>query len=147
LLQVNHPDVPIDAEAAAAEGSRRRRLRPAVVAGVVMALLVVLTPLGLLAQGTAFGEDAPEDLKNKLGLSAIPQGLNRYTDFWKNTIFPDYGFASGEHPALAYIISAVIGILVVGLVVWLIAKLIQLLVSRGGSTTETETTTSERVQT
>src|SRR5918911_5496042 len=67
LLQVNHPGVPVDAETAAAEGARRRRLRPGVVAAVAMALMVVLTPLGLLAQGTAFGEDAPDELKDKLG--------------------------------------------------------------------------------
>ena len=147
LLQVNHPGVPVDADAAMAEGTRRRRLRPGVMAGAVMALLVVLTPLGLLARGTAFGEDAPDELKDKLGLSKIPQGLNRYTEFWRNTLFPDYGFASGEYPVLSYIISAVVGILIVGLAVFLIAKLIAIAANRadrGGSTAESKTSQQVR---
>jgi cobalt/nickel transport system permease protein len=133
LLQVNHPGVPVDAEAAAAEGSRRRRLRPGVVAAVAMALMVVLTPLGLLAQGTAFGEDAPDELKDKLGLSKIPEGINKYAEFWRTTLFPDYGFASGEHPVLSYIVSAVVGILIVGLVVFVMAKLVTVAATRRNS--------------
>jgi cobalt/nickel transport system permease protein len=145
LLQVNHPGVPIDADAAAVEEPRRRRLRPTVVAGAVMVLLVVLTPLGLLAPGGAFGEDAPQDLNlQKLGLSAVPEGLNKYNGFWHNAIFNGYDFAGDSHPALGYIISAVVGILVVGLVVLFITKLVALLASRGDSTAES--TTSEKVR-
>jgi cobalt/nickel transport system permease protein len=136
LLQVNHPGVPVDAEAAAEEGARRRRLRPGVVAAAAMALMVVLTPLGLLAQGTAFGEDAPDELKDKLGLSKVPEGLNKYAEFWRTTLFPDYGFASGEHPVLSYIVSAVVGILIVGLVVFLIAKLVTVAATRRNSTAD-----------
>jgi cobalt/nickel transport system permease protein len=139
LLQVNHPGVPVDAETAAAERSHRRRLRPAVIAGAVMALLVVLTPLGLLAPGGAFGEDAPEDLNlQQLGLRAIPAGLNKYNGIWNKAIFQDYNFASDSHPALGYIVSAVVGILVVGVVVFVIAKLVALAARRGGSTAESE---------
>jgi cobalt/nickel transport system permease protein len=145
LMQVNHPGVPVDAEAAAAEGSRRRRLRPTVVAGGVMALMVVLTPLGLLAQGTAFGEDAPEELDlQKLGLSAIPEGLNRYSTFWQKAIFPDYDFAGAATPVVGYLVSAVVGILVVGLAVWIIAKLVALVANRGNATPEPKT--SEEVR-
>jgi cobalt/nickel transport system permease protein len=133
LLQVNHPGVPVDAETAAAEGARRRRLRPGVVAAVAMALMVVLTPLGLLAQGTAFGEDAPDELKDKLGLSKIPEGLNKYAEFWRTTLFPDYGFASGEHLVLSYIVSAVVGILIIGLVVFVMAKLVTVAATRRNS--------------
>jgi cobalt/nickel transport system permease protein len=145
LLQVNHPGVPVDAEAAAEEGSRRRRLRPTVVAGAVMALLVVLTPLGLLAPGGAFGEDAPHDLDlHKLGLSTVPEGLNKYNGIWHNAIFSGYDFAGDSHPTLGYIISAVVGILVVGLVVFAITKLITLLAKR--SDTNPEPKTSEEVR-
>ena len=145
LLQVNHPGVPVDAEAAAAEGSRRRRLRPTVVAGAVMALLVVLTPLGLLAPGGAFGEDAPEDLDlQKLGLSSVPEGLNKYNGIWHNAIFNGYDFTGDSHPTLGYIISAVVGLLVVGVVVFAIAKLVALLAHRGDSTAKP--TTSETMR-
>jgi cobalt/nickel transport system permease protein len=139
LLQVNHPGVPVDAETAAAERSHRRRLRPAVIAGAVMALLVVLTPLGLLAPGGAFGEDAPEDLNlQQLGLRAIPAGLNKYNGIWNKAIFQDYNFASDSHPALGYIVSAVVGILVVGVVVFVIAKLVALAARRRQSTSDYE---------
>jgi cobalt/nickel transport system permease protein len=149
LLQVNHPGVPVDAEAAAAEGSHRRRLRPTVVAGVVMALLVVLTPLGLLAPGGAFGEDAPQDLDlQKLGLSTVPEGMNRYTGIWHNAIFDGYDFAGDSHPTLGCLISAVVGILVVGLVVFAIAKLVALLANRvanrGDSTAESKPSAAVR---
>lgn len=137
LLKVNHPKVPIDAASAAAAGSRRRRSRPGVVAGAVMALLVVLTPLGLLAPGGAFGEDAPEDLNlHALGLSKIPEGLNQYNGIWHNAIFNGYDYTHDAHPALGYVVSAIVGILVVGLVAFLLAKLVALAAGRRGSTTE-----------
>ncbi|MGH3688337.1 MAG: cobalt transporter CbiM [Pseudonocardiaceae bacterium] len=137
LLQVNHPGVPVDAEAAAAEVPRRRLLRPTVVAGAVMALLVVLTPLGLLAPGGAFGEDAPADLDlQKAGLSAVPEGLNKYNGIWHNALFNGYDFAGDSHPTVGYLISAVVGILVVGLVVFAIAKLVALAANRSDSIAE-----------
>ncbi len=140
LLQVNHPGVSVDAEVAAVEGPRRRRLRPTVVACAVMALLVVLTPLGLLAPGGAFGEDAPQDLDlQKLGLSSVPEGMNRYTGLWHNALFDGYDFAGDSHPTLGYLISAVVGILVVGLVVFATAKLVVVLADRGDSTAEATT--------
>ena len=114
LLRVNHPGVPVDAAAADAERTRRRRLRPGVVAAVVVAALVVLTPLGLLAPGGAFGEDSPQDLRAALGLAAVPAGLAHYSGFWHDVLFP--GYLSGS--PWTYIVSAVVGIVVVGLVVW-----------------------------
>lgn len=134
LLRVNHPGIPVTAEEAARESTRRRRLRPAVVAGGVMALLVVLTPLGLLAPGGAFGEDSPQDLDlHKLGLSTVPEGLNKYNGLWHNAIFSGYDFTGDSHPTLGYLISAVVGILVVGAVVLLIGKLIAQMTGSGTS--------------
>jgi cobalt/nickel transport system permease protein len=120
LLQVNHPGVPIDADAAAAEQGRRRRLRPGLIALIAIAVMVVLTPLGLLAPGGAFGEDAPDDLVTNLGLSAVPAGMARYADFWQDTLFPGY---LSDRP-WTYIVSAVVGILVVGLAVYLVGLLV-----------------------
>jgi len=43
-----------------------RKIRPIVwAAGAVALMVVALTPLGLLAPGGAFGEDAPDDLNLK----------------------------------------------------------------------------------
>lgn len=124
LLRVNHPGVPVTAEAAAADRRRRRRLRPGVVALVVMVVLVVLTPLGLLAPGGAFGEGSPEETSSALGLSAIPAGLAQYNSFWGHALFPDYSFGEDSSP-VAYIVSAVIGIVIVGLVVFAVGLLIR----------------------
>ncbi len=119
LLQVNHRDVPVDAAATAAEEGMRRRLRPGVMAAGAIAVMIVLTPLGLLAPGGAFGEDAPGDLAANLGLSAVPAGMARYADFWQAALFPDY---LSDSP-WTYIVSAVVGILIVGLVVYLVGLL------------------------
>ena len=131
LLQVNNPGVPVDAETPAAAAAKPR-LRPAAVAVAVMALMVILTPLGLLAPGGAFGEDAPEDLNlGSLGLRAIPAGLAKYTGFWHHTLLGDYGFSDGSHPTLGYLVSAVVGIAVVGLAVYLIVRAINTVTARG----------------
>lgn len=136
LMKVNHPGVPLPGENAA---PRSRLARPGVTAGIAMAVMVLLTPLGLLAPGGAFGEDAPRDLNpHSLGLSAIPAGLNRYNGFWRHTLFPDYGFASGAHPTLAYIVSAVVGIAVVGIVIFGVAVLARAVLGRGRRTERVE---------
>jgi cobalt/nickel transport system permease protein len=124
LLRVNHPDVPVTAEAADADRRARRRLRPGVVALVVMVVLVILTPLGLLAPGGAFGEGSPQETADSLGLSAIPAGLAQYNGFWGHALLPDYAFGDGSSP-LAYVVSAVIGIVVVGAVVFGLGTLIR----------------------
>lgn len=77
--------------------------RPAVVAWVAIGLLVVATPLGLLASGEAFGEDAPESAR-----------------VWTNILFDGYSF--GGPPWLAYVVCAVVGVFVVGMTVFLIGR-------------------------
>ncbi|SDY42178.1 cobalt/nickel transport system permease protein [Amycolatopsis xylanica] len=66
-------------------------------------VLVVLTPLGLLASGEAFGEDAPESSR-----------------VWTAILFDGYSF--GGPPWLAYVVCAAIGVAVVGTTVFLIGK-------------------------
>ena len=57
--------------------------------------MVVLTPLGLIAPGGAFGEDAPEDLDlQKYHLNAVPSGLRHYAGFWHNALFDGYDFTN-----------------------------------------------------
>jgi cobalt/nickel transport system permease protein len=128
LLRINHPAVP-DTEV---EGVPPRRLgwRWALIG---LAVMVVLTPLGLLAPGGAFGEDAPGDLDlGRYGLQAVPEGLNRYNSFWSHTLLGGYGFSSGDHPVLGYLLSAVVGIAVVALAIGVIFWLLRLL-ARGSS--------------
>lgn len=111
-LTTNHPGVPVDVGEAPVGAPRWRQ--PAWVAVGFVGLMVVLTPLGLLAPGGAFGEDAPADLDvSKLGLSAVPDGLNRYNGFWSHSLLGGYGFADGENANLGYWLSAIIGTAVV----------------------------------
>lgn len=125
LLRVNHPGIPGPDQVGAVASPRR--VRPIAVALGAVAVMVLLTPLGLLAPGGAFGEDAPAKLDlAKLHLSAIPSGLNRYNGIWRHAIFSGYDVTGDQHPWLGYLLSAVVGILVVGVVVFGIAKLIQL---------------------
>jgi cobalt/nickel transport system permease protein len=108
LLRINAPEV-------ALTGARdRRRLKPLTAGLLAVAVLAVLTPLGLLAPGGAFGEDSPDDLDlGKYGLDAVPTGLQRYSDFWGSALLPGYG----DGGPWQYVLSALIGILVAGGVV------------------------------
>jgi cobalt/nickel transport system permease protein len=76
--------------------------------------LVLLTPLGLLAPGSAFGEDAPGDLDlAKYHIDAVPRGLQHYAGFWHNALFDGYGFSNDAHPTIGYLVSALFGIAVI----------------------------------
>lgn len=115
LLRLNHPGVQLDGKIPSA---RPRGWRWA-AAG--LGVLVVLTPLGLLAPGGAFGEDSPGDLDlGKYNLRAVPAGLARWSSFWDHTVLRGYGFDSGDHPNLGYIVSAAIGIAVIALAGFLV---------------------------
>jgi cobalt/nickel transport system permease protein len=117
LLRVNAPDVPLtDAEIA------RRPVRPVVAGLIGVGVMTLLTPLGLLAPGGAFGESAPAGLDlHRYGLSAVPDGLQRYSDFWGRAVLPGYG----DGGAWQYLLSAVIGVVAAGLAVAAIAVLLR----------------------
>jgi cobalt/nickel transport system permease protein len=78
--------------------------------------LVLLSPLGLLASGTAWGEWRTGDLKSQLGF--LPSGLNKFGDFWQHAIFRGYGVAGYNQTfwqqALGYLLSAFFALLVIG---------------------------------
>ena len=71
---------------------------------ILMAVLIVLTPLGLLAEGDAWGEWGAEDLATMVGYT--PQGM---ADGWEwSVLLPDYSL--GSLPDwVGYILSAIIG--------------------------------------
>ncbi len=97
-------------------------------AAVGIGSLALLTPLGLIAEGGAFGEGAPSDLDlGRYGLNAIPSGLNRYNGFWSHTVLGDYGFSSGDNATVGYLLSAAVGVAVVGLsilAIWSVARFV-----------------------
>ena len=86
------------------------------IAGLIV--IALLTPLGLLASGTAWGEWGGEDLQAKLGF--VPTGLQKLGDFWNHILFKDYGIAGFDQSfwrqALGYIISAFFALLVIGII-------------------------------
>lgn len=86
--------------------------------GGALLVLALATPLGLLASGTAWAEWGTDELKDMLGY--VPRGLARIADFWKAPL-PDYS-VPGTANVLGYILSAMIGIAIVGLLVWLLAR-------------------------
>jgi hypothetical protein len=90
-----------------------------------LVLLIILAPLGLLAVGETFGEWGSEEIKEKLGY--VPQGLEQLSPLW-NAPLPDYAFPGGENSesmttsAAAYILSAVIGVIVCGGLLYFVGK-------------------------
>ncbi len=95
---------------------------------VGLLILALLTPIGIFLPemfnaGDAWGEWGVETLEKLLGY--IPEGLKKYAGFWKAPI-PDYNLggndASKGTQVLSYILSGMIGIVLVGLILFGIAK-------------------------
>lgn len=92
-----------------------------------LVVLALLSPLGLLATGTAWGEWGSDDLKSQLGF--LPSGFQRFGDFWRHAIFPDYGMSGFDQvfwqQALGYLISIFLALVVIGGVTLLIQRFMQ----------------------
>jgi cobalt/nickel transport system permease protein len=90
----------------------------------LIAVLVIATPLGLLATGTAFGEWSGDELAKRIGY--VPHGLAKLGDVWAG-LLPDYGqsHAAGALAIALYVVSAIIGVAVLSAVVWLIVRLVR----------------------
>lgn len=86
-------------------------------------LLIILSPLGLLAVGETFGEWGPDEVKEKLNF--VPPGLEELSGIW-NAPMPDYAFpGDGESmtvSSVAYILSAVIGVVICGGLMYFVGK-------------------------
>lgn len=89
-------------------------------------VLAVFTPLGLLASGTAWGEWAGDDIRSRLGY--LPVGFQKFGDFWKHALLQDYGITGYDQSfwqqALGYLLSAFVGIAVIGLITFLIGRFV-----------------------
>ena len=85
-----------------------------------LGILALLSPLGLLASGTAWGEWGADEFSDMLGY--VPQGLAKFAGIW-NAPLPDYTVPGlGDVPG--YIASAVAGIILVALVAWGLGRLL-----------------------
>jgi cobalt/nickel transport system permease protein len=98
--------------------------------GTAYVAAALLAPLGLIAPGFAYGEGGPEDLAKQMGF--VPQGLQDLSGFFSapfagyNLPLPFFSDADAPlwHSAIGYEIAGLLGILVLGLVLWGIGSLI-----------------------
>lgn len=93
-----------------------------------LGLIALLTPLGLILpelfeSGDAWGEWGSETLGKLLGF--IPAGLKRMAEIWRAPI-ADYSFSEAEmsmgRRLIFYLISGVMGMAIVGGVIYLISR-------------------------
>lgn len=114
-LQHHEPEL-LSSAAVAGDGQPASRLRPLWVS---LALLMLLTPLGLLAAGTAWGEWSPEEIAN------TPAGLARLSAIWTAPV-PDYAPTFLRSEAFGYVMSAMAGtgliVLIVTFASWASAR-------------------------
>ena len=105
-----------------------KSLRKAATAFVTVA---ILTPLGLIAPGIAFGEGSPDDVKKAFGY--IPQGLQQLSGIFSapfdgyNVKLPFFDDPNAPlwHQGIGYEISGILGILLIGAIAFGIAVLLQ----------------------
>ncbi len=83
-----------------------------------LAILGVLTPIGLLASGDAWGEWGKEAFKTMIGF--VPKGLARFSGLW-HAPFSDYTI-TGTGDCVGYILSAFVGMILVILLTWGLGK-------------------------
>jgi cobalt/nickel transport system permease protein len=101
-----------------------------------LALLMILSPLGLLAAGTAWGEWGIEDFQDAAARQEMaqasgnlappatpPQGLERLSSIWTAPI-PDYAPSFMHSEAFGYILSAVVGTGLILLVFLLLSQVL-----------------------
>ena len=120
LQRANQPALKLNTQSQiSAASSSMRQWRPLWIS---LAVLVVLSPIGLLAPGTAWGEWGAEELTG-LGLSFIPKGMEKLSSLWSAPV-PDYDLSALGNSNIAYILSAIVGILFVSILVWLFVTLI-----------------------
>lgn len=96
-----------------------------------LAILILLSPLGIIipalfGAGGAWGEWSVTEIKELIGYA--PQGMAQLSNLW-NPPMPDYAPLGAEgkglgHLSLAYLVSAIVGVLVIVLLALLIGKLL-----------------------
>jgi len=96
-----------------------------------LGIIILLSPLGLILPehfkaGSAWGEWGVDQMQKLVGY--IPKGLVKLSSLWKAPI-PDYAFKGWEekglpHSSVAYIISAITGIIIIIIVALIIGKIL-----------------------
>ena len=80
---------------------------------VAIALLLLLTPLGILAAGKAWGEWSPAEFVRAAPMTnqsaAVPAGMQRLSTLW-TAPFPSYAPGFVKSAAFGYVLSAMFGV-------------------------------------
>ena len=89
---------------------------------IALIALIVATPLGLLAPGTAWGEWGAGELAN-MGLGVVPQGMATLQGLWGAPI-ADYDIPALGNTSLGYVLSAIAGVGLIVAIAWLFSRLL-----------------------
>jgi cobalt/nickel transport system permease protein len=84
-----------------------------------LGVIALVSPIGLLASGTAWGEWGIDELK-QMGLGIIPQGIENLSGWWP-TPLPDYGFPR-MGAVIGYILSALLGVILISSLLWMLGR-------------------------
>jgi len=85
---------------------------------ILIGILVLFTPLGLLASGTAWGEWGTEEIKEFIGF--VPKGMEEGFQF--NSLIPDYNLGNLKE-YIGYIISAILGVTIILIIFKILSKI------------------------
>ena len=98
--------------------------------GTAFVVMAVIAPLGLIAPGFAYGEGTAADVEAAFGY--VPSGLKSFSGVFSaplagyNLPVPFFSHASAPlwHAALGYEIAGIVGVILVGGVVYVLARLL-----------------------
>lgn len=85
---------------------------------IIIGSLILATPLGLLATGTAWGEWGTEEIRNLIGF--VPKGMEEGFQF--NSPIPDYSLEF-LNEYLGYILSALVGVIIILMIFKVLGKI------------------------
>jgi cobalt/nickel transport system permease protein len=87
----------------------------------VVGVLILLTPIGVLAPGTAWGEWGTDEIQTRLGY--VPTGFEKLGGLWKAAM-PDYTTPGVSNTMLGYLIAAVVGVALCAGIAWGVGALL-----------------------
>ncbi len=97
-----------------------------------LVVLALLSPVGVILPdmfkaGSAWGEWGPDEIQKMVGF--VPQGMKNLADLWQAPM-PDYSFKGWEEKglrmqSLGYVISAVVGMGIIGGIALLFGKIVK----------------------
>lgn len=85
---------------------------------IALGILILLTPLGMIAEGAPWGEWEAEELREMIGY--IPRGMEEVLGW--DAPFLYYAFC--DNPFLGYILSAIVGVAAICIVIFGIGRML-----------------------